>query len=91
VLIRDVTDQAPGPGAVVQGRDHPGDPPPAKNNLQTVAALLRLQARRTNNAEGREAAGIGAAGLVDRPSTMRCRCRWTKSKPDEVIDRILRS
>ena len=26
-----------------------------KNNLQTVAALLRLQARRTNNAEGREA------------------------------------
>src|ERR1700760_1237014 len=26
-----------------------------KNNLQTVAALLRLQARRTTNAEGREA------------------------------------
>ena len=26
-----------------------------KNNLQTVASLLRLQARRTNNAEGREA------------------------------------
>jgi two-component sensor histidine kinase len=26
-----------------------------KNNLQTVAALLRLQARRTNNAEGRDA------------------------------------
>ncbi len=26
-----------------------------KNNLQTVAALLRLQARRTSNAEGREA------------------------------------
>ena len=46
-----------------------------KNNLQTVAALLRLQARRTNNEEGREALmesvrrvavdRAGARGAVD--------------------------
>ena len=38
-----------------------------KNNLQTVAALLRLQARRTTNAEGREALiEVGPPGVVDR-------------------------
>ena len=38
-----------------------------KNNLQTVAALLRLQARRTPHAEAQEALdGVRATGGVDR-------------------------
>ena len=43
-----------------------------KNNLQTVAALLRLQARRTNNDEGREALMESVRRVaVDRPGARR--------------------
>jgi hypothetical protein len=50
-----------------------------KNNLQTVAALLRLQARRTNNAEGREALMESVRRCPRSPwCTRRCRCRWTR-------------
>lgn len=53
ILIRDVTevkrrDRAPiSKDATIREIHHR-----VKNNLQTVAALLRLQARRTSNAEG---------------------------------------
>ena len=50
-----------------------------KNNLQTVAALLRLQARRTNNAEGREALMESVRRGPPSPRcTTRCRCRSTR-------------
>lgn len=49
-----------------------------KNNLQTVAALLRLQARRTVNAEGgKPSSNRCAACRRSRWCTTRCRCRWT--------------
>ena len=56
VLVRDVTevkrrDQALlSKDATIREIHHR-----VKNNLQTVAALLRLQARRTTNTEGRDA------------------------------------
>ncbi|AQA01409.1 ATPase [Mycobacterium sp. MS1601] len=62
-----------------------------KNNLQTVAALLRLQARRTNNAEGREALiesvrRVSSIALVHDALSMSVD---EQVNLDEVIDRIL--
>src|SRR6476646_1133068 len=62
-----------------------------KNNLQTVAALLRLQARRTNNAEGREALiesvrRVSSIALVHDALSMSVD---EEANLDEVVDRIL--
>lgn len=62
-----------------------------KNNLQTVAALLRLQARRTVNAEGREALiesvrRVSSIALVHDALSMSVN---EEVNLDEVIDRIL--
>ncbi|QEX91071.1 two component sensor kinase [Mycobacterium tuberculosis] len=62
-----------------------------KNNLQTVAALLRLQARRTSNAEGREALiesvrRVSSIALVHDALSMSVD---EQVNLDEVIDRIL--
>jgi two-component system, sensor histidine kinase PdtaS len=62
-----------------------------KNNLQTVAALLRLQARRTTNAEGREALiesvrRVSSIALVHDALSMSVD---EEVNLDEVIDRIL--
>ncbi|MGB2920037.1 MAG: sensor histidine kinase, partial [Mycobacterium sp.] len=62
-----------------------------KNNLQTVAALLRLQARRTNNAEGREALlesvrRVSSIALVHDALSMSVD---EEVNLDAVIDRIL--
>jgi two-component sensor histidine kinase len=62
-----------------------------KNNLQTVAALLRLQARRTNSAEGREALlesvrRVSSIALVHDALSMSVD---EEVNLDEVIDRIL--
>ena len=62
-----------------------------KNNLQTVAALLRLQARRTNSAEGREALiesvrRVAAIAQVHEALSMSVD---EEVNLDEVIDRIL--
>jgi two-component sensor histidine kinase len=62
-----------------------------KNNLQTVAALLRLQARRTNNTEGREALiesvrRVSSIALVHDALSMSVD---EEVNLDEVIDRIL--
>ncbi|HEY9265344.1 MAG TPA: histidine kinase N-terminal domain-containing protein [Mycobacterium sp.] len=62
-----------------------------KNNLQTVAALLRLQARRTTNAEGREALiesvrRVSSIALVHDALSMSVD---EEVNLDEVVDRIL--
>lgn len=62
-----------------------------KNNLQTVAALLRLQARRTSNAEGRQALiesvrRVSSIALVHDALSMSVD---EQVNLDEVIDRIL--
>jgi two-component system, sensor histidine kinase PdtaS len=62
-----------------------------KNNLQTVAALLRLQARRTVNAEGREALiesvrRVSSIALVHDALSMSVD---EQVNLDEVINRIL--
>ncbi|WP_204800843.1 sensor histidine kinase [Mycobacterium riyadhense] len=62
-----------------------------KNNLQTVAALLRLQARRTASAEGREALiesvrRVSSIALVHDALSMSVD---EQVNLDEVIDRIL--
>jgi two-component sensor histidine kinase len=62
-----------------------------KNNLQTVAALLRLQARRTSNAEGRHALQesvrrVAAIAQVHEALSMSVD---EEVNLDEVIDRIL--
>ena len=62
-----------------------------KINLQTVAALLRLQARRTNNAEGREALiesvrRVSSIALVHDALSMSVD---EEVNLDEVVDRIL--
>jgi two-component system, sensor histidine kinase PdtaS len=62
-----------------------------KNNLQTVAALLRLQARRTNNAEGREALNesvrrVSSIALVHDALSMSVD---EEVNLDQVVDRIL--
>lgn len=62
-----------------------------KNNLQTVAALLRLQARRTNNEEGREALmesvrRVASIAQVHEALSMSVD---EEVNLDEVIDRIL--
>jgi two-component sensor histidine kinase len=62
-----------------------------KNNLQTVSALLRLQARRTSNAEGREALlesvrRVASIALVHDALSMSVD---EEVNLDEVIDRIL--
>ncbi|WP_144205752.1 sensor histidine kinase [Mycobacterium tilburgii] len=62
-----------------------------KNNLQTVASLLRLQARRTANAEGREALiesvrRVSSIALVHDALSMSVD---EQVNLDEVIDRIL--
>jgi two-component sensor histidine kinase len=62
-----------------------------KNNLQTVAALLRLQARRTANAEGREALiesvrRVSSIALIHDALSMSVD---EQVNLDEVIDRIL--
>nr|WP_090345216.1 PAS domain-containing sensor histidine kinase [Mycolicibacterium malmesburyense]CRL77364.1 signal transduction histidine kinase [Mycolicibacterium malmesburyense] len=61
-----------------------------KNNLQTVAALLRLQARRTNNDEGREALmesvrRVSSIALVHDALSMSVD---EEVNLDEVVDRI---
>src|SRR6476469_423471 len=92
VLIRDVTE--------VQRRDRALLSKDAtireihhrvKNNLQTVAALLRLQARRTNNAEGREALiesvrRVSSIALVHDALSMSVD---EEVNLDDVVDRIL--
>ena len=62
-----------------------------KNNLQTVAALLRLQARRTANVEGREALiesvrRVSSIALVHDALSMSVD---EQVNLDEVIDRIV--
>ena len=62
-----------------------------KNNLQTVAALLRLQARRTNNAEGREALiesvrRVSSIALVHDALSMSVD---EEVNLDQVVDRIV--
>jgi two-component sensor histidine kinase len=62
-----------------------------KNNLQTVAALLRLQARRTGNAEGRGALlesvrRVSSIALVHDALSMSVN---EEVNLDEVVDRIL--
>jgi two-component system, sensor histidine kinase PdtaS len=62
-----------------------------KNNLQTVAALLRLQARRTANPDGREALiesvrRVSAIALVHDALSMSVD---EEVNLDEVVDRIL--
>ena len=62
-----------------------------KNNLQTVAALLRLQARRTNNAEGREALNesvrrVSSIALVHDALSMSVD---EEVNLDAVVDRIV--
>ena len=62
-----------------------------KNNLQTVAALLRLQARRTSNPEGREALlesvrRVSSIALIHDALSMSVD---EEVNLDEVIDRIL--
>ena len=62
-----------------------------KNNLQTVAALLRLQARRTTNAEGREALiesvrRVSSIALVHDALSMSVD---EEVNLDAVVDRIL--
>jgi two-component system, sensor histidine kinase PdtaS len=62
-----------------------------KNNLQTVAALLRLQARRTSNVEGREALiesvrRVSSIALVHDALSMSVD---EEVNLDQVIDRIL--
>jgi two-component sensor histidine kinase len=62
-----------------------------KNNLQTVAALLRLQARRTTNPEGREALiesvrRVSSIALVHDALSMSVD---EVVNLDEVVDRIL--
>ena len=62
-----------------------------KNNLQTVAALLRLQSRRTNNDEAREALNesvrrVAAIAQVHEALSMSVD---EEVNLDEVIDRIL--
>ena len=62
-----------------------------KNNLQTVAALLRLQARRTDNAEGREALNesvrrVASIAIVHDTLSMSVD---EEVDFDEVVDRIL--
>jgi len=62
-----------------------------KNNLQTVAALLRLQARRTANPEGREALiesvrRVSSIALVHDALSMSVD---EEVNLDEVVDRIL--
>ncbi len=51
-----------------------------KNNLQTVAALLRLQARRMDSDRGREALNEPCGASVRSPSsTRRCPRTWTSA------------
>lgn len=62
-----------------------------KNNLQTVAALLRLQARRTSNAEGRDALlesvrRVSSIALVHDALSMSVD---EEVNLDEVVDRIV--
>jgi two-component sensor histidine kinase len=62
-----------------------------KNNLQTVAALLRLQARRTNNPEGREAL-IESVRRVSSIAMVHDVLSMSVDEDvnlDEVVDRIL--
>jgi two-component sensor histidine kinase len=62
-----------------------------KNNLQTVAALLRLQARRTNNGEGREAL-IESVRRVSSIAQVHEALSMSVDEEvnlDEVVDRIL--
>ena len=83
--------QAAGPGAAVQDATIREIHHRVKNNLQTVAALLRLQARRTNNAEGREALmesvrRVASIAQVHEALSMSVD---EEVNLDEVIDRIL--
>src|SRR5215218_9616753 len=62
-----------------------------KNNLQTVASLLRLQARRTNNAEGREALiesvrRVSSIAMVHDALSMSVD---EEVNLDDVVDRIM--
>jgi two-component sensor histidine kinase len=62
-----------------------------KNNLQTVAALLRLQARRTNNPEGREALmeSVRRVASIAQVHEALSISVDEEVNLDEVIDRIL--
>lgn len=62
-----------------------------KNNLQTVAALLRLQARRTTNAEGRDALIESVRRVAAIAQVHEALSMWVDEEVnlDEVIDRIL--
>ena len=53
-----------------------------KNNLQTVAALLRLQARRSTSPEARAA----LEEAVRRVGVDRARARDAVARPDETVD-----
>ncbi|HEY3014167.1 MAG TPA: histidine kinase N-terminal domain-containing protein, partial [Nocardioides sp.] len=92
ILLRDVTDlrrrdrELVTKDATIREIHHR-----VKNNLQTVAALLRLQARRTNNAEGREALiesvrRVSSIALVHDALSMSVD---EEVNLDEVVDRIL--
>ncbi|CAN5211157.1 sensor histidine kinase [soil metagenome] len=92
VLIRDVTEIKRRDGdllskdATIREIHHR-----VKNNLQTVAALLRLPARRTNNEEGREALiesvrRVSSIALIHDALSMSVD---EQVNLDEVIDRIL--
>ncbi len=84
--------QATRPRAAVQGCDDPRDPPPGEEQpADACAALLRLQARRTNNAEGREALiesvrRVSSIALVHDALSMSVD---EEVNLDQVVDRIL--
>jgi len=62
-----------------------------KNNLQTVAALLRLQARRTDNTEAREALmeSVGRVAAIAQVHEALSISVDEEVNLDEVVDRIL--
>ena len=62
-----------------------------KNNLQTVAALLRLQARRTDNVEARDALmeSVGRVAAIAQVHEALSMSVDEEVNLDEVVDRIL--
>ena len=57
VLLHNATGGAETARAKRQIGHHSGSPPPRQNNLQTIAAILRIQARRSESEEARQQLG----------------------------------
>ena len=92
MLVRDVTElrrrdrQLMSKDATIREIHHR-----VKNNLQTVAALLRLQARRVESPRRADGAGgVGAPGRVDRAGARDAvGVAGRGGDFDEVVDRLL--